>query len=308
MNTNNLEVLFKSNTLIKAKYDFTVAQNRLLQKVFYEIQKNKTNIATIDTIELKKIIKSKDVNTIPGIKTFLNNLKANEIMQIKNNKSWTVVNVISGFEYLKKENSFRIEIPILLLDLIHQYTKTGFTPTNVTKYISLGATNAQRLYELLRMWTGNKTIIEYSVDEIKEYLLLDNKYNLFSNFRRRIIEPVIKELKEKELLDIYNIEYVKTGRRVTSIKFYVKDLEPRTYKFEIKKDFDKPKKEVSSFANFTQRKYDYDKLEAQLLGWDTSDDDYEIATIEPAVACTTANFTQRKYDCDKLEEQLLGWS
>ena len=275
MNTNNLEVLFKSNTLIKAKYDFTVAQNRLLQKVFYEIQKNKTNIATIDTIELKKIIKSKDINTIPGIKTFLNNLKANEIMQIKSNKSWTVVNVISGFEYLEKENSFRIEIPILLLDLIHQYTKTGFTPTNVTKYISLGATNAQRLYELLRMWTGNKTIIEYSVDEIKEYLLLDNKYNLFSNFRRRIIEPVIKELKEKELLDIYNIEYVKTGRRVTSIKFYVKDLEPRTYKFEIKKDFDKPKKEVSSFANFTQRKYDYDKLEKQLLGWADDEEDYE---------------------------------
>ena len=275
MNTNNLEVLFKSNTLIKAKYDFTVAQNRLLQKVFYEIQKNKTNIATINTTELKKIIKSKDINTIPGIKTFLNNLKANEIMQIKSNKSWTVVNVISGFEYLEKENSFRIEIPILLLDLIHQYTKTGFTPTNVTKYISLGATNAQRLYELLRMWTGNKTIIEYSVDEIKEYLLLDNKYNLFSNFRRRIIEPVIKELKEKELLDIYNVEYIKTGRKVTSIKFYVKDLEPRTYKFETKKDFDKPKKEVSTFANFTQRKYDYDKLEKQLLGWVDDEEDYE---------------------------------
>ena len=275
MNTNNLEVLFKSNTLIKAKYDFTVAQNRLLQKVFYEIQKNKTNIATINIIELKKIIKSKDVNTIPGIKTFLNNLKANEIMQIKSNKSWTVVNVISGFEYLEKENSFRIEIPILLLDLIHQYTKTGFTPTNVTKYISLGATNAQRLYELLRMWTGNKEVIEYSLEEIKEYLLLDNKYNLFSNFRRRIIEPVITELKEKELLDIYKVEYIKTGRKVTSIKFYVKDLEPRTYKFEIKKDFDKPKKEVSSFANFTQRKYDYDKLEKQLLGWADDEEDYE---------------------------------
>ena len=275
MNTNNLEVLFKSNTLIKAKYDFTVAQNRLLQKVFYEIQKNKTNIATIDTIELKKIIKSKDVNTIPGIKTFLNNLKANEIMQIKNNKSWTVVNVISGFEYLKKENSFRIEIPILLLDLIHQYTKTGFTPTNVTKYISLGATNAQRLYELLRMWTGSKKVIEYSVDEIKKYLMLQDKYKVFQNFKVRVIEPAIKELREKELLDIYDVEYIKTARKVTSIKFYVKDLEPRTYKFEIKKDFDKPKKEVSSFANFTQRKYDYDKLEKQLLGWANDEEDYE---------------------------------
>ncbi|MBU5323412.1 helix-turn-helix domain-containing protein [Sarcina ventriculi] len=32
----------------------------------------------------------------------------------------------------------------------------------------------------------------------------------------------------------------------------------------------------SNFANFTQRKYDYDKLEKQLLGWDDSDDDYEV--------------------------------
>ena len=60
-------------------------------------------------------------------------------------------------------------------------------------------------------------------------------------------------------------------------------------------------------ANFTQRKYDYDKLEAQLLGWDTSDDNYEIGTIAPTSMPTTANFTQRKYDYNKLEAQLLGW-
>ena len=32
---------------------------------------------------------------------------------------------------------------------------------------------------------------------------------------------------------------------------------------------DKP----SNFANFTQRKYDYDKLEKQLLGWDDGEYD-----------------------------------
>ena len=31
----------------------------------------------------------------------------------------------------------------------------------------------------------------------------------------------------------------------------------------------------SNFANFTQRKYDYDKLEAQLLGWADDDEDYD---------------------------------
>ena len=272
---NDLQVLFKSNALIKAKYDFTVSQNRVLQKAFYEIQKNKINVAKITLQELKSLIKFKDYSTVEGIKRFLENLKENEIMHIKDNGEWLKVQVISGYKYDPTTKIFKIEIPMLLLQLIHEYTQTGFTPTNVTKYIGLGATNAQRLYELLRMWTGNKTIIEYSVDEIKEYLMLQNKYKVFNNFRVRVIESAVKELREKELLDIYNVEYVKTGRKVTSIKFYVKDLEPRTYKFETKKDFDKPKKEVSGFANFTQRKYNYDKLEKQLLGWADDEEDYE---------------------------------
>ena len=272
---NTLEILFKSNTLIKAKYDFTVSQNRVLQKVFYEIQKNKINVAEIPLDDMKKLIKHKDYNTVEGIKEFLKNLKENEIIQIKENGSWAVSSVVSFYSYNTTTQTFKIEIPLGLLALIHEYTTTGFTPTNVTKYISLGATNAQRFYELLRMWTGNKTIIEYSVDEIKEYLMLQNKYKVFNNFRVRVIESAVKELREKELLDIYNVEYVKTGRKVTSIKFYVKDLEPRTYKFETKKDFDKPKKEVSGFANFTQRKYNYDKLEKQLLGWADDEEDYE---------------------------------
>ena len=78
-----LEILFKSNTLIKAKYDFTVSQNRVLQKVFYEIQKNKINVAEIDLDDMKKLIKHKDYNTVEGIKEFLKNIKENEIMQFQ---------------------------------------------------------------------------------------------------------------------------------------------------------------------------------------------------------------------------------
>ena len=69
----------------------------------------------------------------------------------------------------------------------------------------------------------------------------------------------------------------------------------------------KRNKSIVATANFTQRKYDYDKLEQQLLGWDNSDDDYEIDVMESIIAPVNTNFTQRKYDYDKLEKQLLGW-
>lgn len=262
---NDLQILFKNNALIKAKYDFTVAQNRVLQKSFYEIQKNKVNIAKISLDEMKQLIKNKDYNTIENIKLFLQNLKDNEIMQIQSDGYWIKTSVISAYGYNKEKRIFFIEIPITLLNLIHEYTKTGFTPTDVTKYISLGATNSQRFYELLRMWTGNKKIVEYTVAEIREYLNLQNKYKVFSDFRKRIIEPTVKELSKKHLLEIYRVEYIKTGKSITSIRFYVNDLEPRQYKFKSKQD-----KVVNplGFNNFTERSYDYNKLEKQLLGWE----------------------------------------
>ena len=69
----------------------------------------------------------------------------------------------------------------------------------------------------------------------------------------------------------------------------------------------KKNKSNIAIANFTQRKYDYDKLEKQLLGWDNSEDDCEIGVIKSVQIPATANFTQRKYDYNKLEMQLLGW-
>jgi glutaredoxin-related protein len=56
----------------------------VLQKVKYK--KNKVNITEISLKELKSLIKFKDCNTVEDIKEFLNNLKENEIMHIKDNR------------------------------------------------------------------------------------------------------------------------------------------------------------------------------------------------------------------------------
>ena len=98
------------------------------------------------------------------------------------------------------------------------------------------------------------------------------------------------------------IAFYETGREKMALLIATKKAKYNSA-YNLKKN-----KSMVATANFTQRKYDYDKLEAQLLGWaDSDDDNYEIGTIEPTVVPTAANFTQRQYDCDKLEKQLLGW-
>ncbi len=97
------------------------------------------------------------------------------------------------------------------------------------------------------------------------------------------------------------IAFYETGREKMALLIATKKAKYNSA-YNLKKN-----KSMVATANFTQRKYDYDKLEKQLLGWDNSDDNCEIGTIIPTSTSITANFTQRQYDYDKLEKQLLGW-
>ena len=97
------------------------------------------------------------------------------------------------------------------------------------------------------------------------------------------------------------IAFYETGREKMALLIATKKAKYNSA-YNLKKN-----KSMIATANFTQRKYDYDKLEAQLLGWDNSEDDCEIGVIKSVQIPATANFTQRKYDYDKLERQLLGW-
>ena len=121
---------------------------------------------------------------------------------------------------------------------------------------------------------------------------LENRTNVVRKNVDKYLEVVVNDA----------IAFYETGREKMALLIATKKAEYNSA-YNLKKN-----KSMIATANFTQRKYDYDKLEKQLLGWDDSDDNnYEIDTIEPSVVPVVANFTQRKYDYDKLEVQLLGW-
>ena len=232
---NNLDILFKNNGLIKAKYDFTLIQNRILQQVFVNMQKEKSTEALFSLEEMQLLTGSNNNNKyINGIKEILDELMKNKVIQVKENGSWMSSYIIAAHGFNKDTNIFTISLSPIFVKMILGYKENGFTTLNVTKYLELGGSNSQRLYELLRMWTGSKIKIEYTPKEIKEYLCLTNKYKEFANFRVRVIEDSIKDINKKGLMNIKKVEYIKKGRSVDKIVFHVEDLEPKTYTFEKK--------------------------------------------------------------------------
>lgn len=102
--------------------------------------------------------------------------------------------------------------------------KEHFTRYNISNIVYLNA-NAVRLYEVLKRYQF-KGECELSIEKIKFFLGIDNRYPKFYEFKRWVLIPSQKEI--KKYTDIrFDFEPAKKDRkRIVSLKFYIYENEP----------------------------------------------------------------------------------
>ena len=240
----NNKILMKNNLLVKARYNLSLVENRIFLFMLYKLQKECNGVlkCSIPHKEFKEIIRCKESNTIKGILNVLEELRRKPIFfkeEKKNKKGnlWGAYGFINGYFYDDELGTFNIEASEKIHEILREYLKMGYTPVNVQIWLSLNNSYSQRFYDLLRLWSGTKNVITYKIDEIKELLMLEDKYDRYNDFKRRVIIPAIKGLNDTGFFDI-TINENKIGRKVESIDFIVKDLDKRVYfdKKEIKEN------------------------------------------------------------------------
>ncbi|HBH1603431.1 replication initiation protein [Clostridioides difficile] len=220
-------VLMKSNKFIMAKYDLQTVENRLFVRLLYEFQKNKSLEIKISIEEIRELMKNPNYTTPQAISKIFTKLRTGTIY-IKSDKSWGECSFIYYWLYNEDEKTFMVRTSNELLDLIENYIQVGYTPINLQIFFSLRNSYAQRFYDLLRLWTMTKNTITYTIDGLKELLMLTDKYSKYNDFKRRVIAPAVNELNSTNYFDIEFIEN-KKGKKVDSITFIVKDLDNRKY-------------------------------------------------------------------------------
>lgn len=236
--TDAKKVLMKNNVLVKARYSLTLIQSRIFIVMLYELQKDEKRgmSCTLPRKELQKLINSNDCKTINGIRKLLDSMMEETIYfkeEINNGKNaiWGKYKIINGYEYNDETDEFTISCSERVYDLLVSYLKIGYTPINLNVYLSLKNPNAQRIYDLLRLWSNTKTNITYSIDELKELLMLENKYKNYSDFKRYVLNPAKENLNNTGMFEL-DFTAHKSGRKVSSVTFYVKDLDDRKYFIE----------------------------------------------------------------------------
>ena len=109
-----------------------------------------------------------------------------------------------------------------------------FTRYKLSNVLSMRSKYSPRIYEILKCNEFKKQgYIEIEVDELRKLLKTENIYPRYNDFKRKVIEQSKKEL--DNLTDIkFDFEEIKTGRKITSIRFYIKSN--KTKIIENKKD------------------------------------------------------------------------
>ena len=115
--------------------------------------------------------------------------------------------------------------------------KNGYTKFFLETAFNLSSVNNMRIYEDLSHWANSKQNrdkdkikITKMLDVWKEQLGVQNKYKYSANFKKTVLVPAMKELKEKADLwfDIQGVK--KEGRKVIGwvLNIYKKNIVPKT--------------------------------------------------------------------------------
>jgi len=218
---NKLSVV-KSNKLVEAKYKLTLNEQRLILLMVSMIKPEDEDFKNIRIRikDLKEILdlRRKDLyEEVPEITKKL----MSRVLEIKDieEKRLLQISWLSSAEYLFGEGvvelSFDPKLKPYLLKL-----KEAFTIYNLQSVLKLRSSYAIRFYELLKQYEkiGNR---KFKIKELKDILGIGKKeYKLYGDFKRRVILPAQKELREKT--DIYfEFEEVKKGRKVVELIFNI---------------------------------------------------------------------------------------
>jgi plasmid replication initiation protein len=222
MTTENNYIVTKHNVLINASYKLTLLEQKFILACLGKTDSRKE-------ISLKTTLSASEFEEM-GVAP--SNLHRDLIVTVNRlfERSITIEdeNVKDTFRWIQRKIIHKkgdARVTIYWSDEVLQYIsqlKNRFTQYRLKNVKELRSSHSIRLYELLIQYkfTSKKELI-IDIDKFREALGLTNEYTKFKDFRKRVLEPAVKELNTHSDLTI-TLDNEKTGRKITALIFKFK--------------------------------------------------------------------------------------
>ncbi|WP_066679368.1 replication initiation protein [Clostridium septicum] len=212
-----------SQLIIKTKKGEQLTQDQ--EEILKKLDTIQALSCRISKEELFSILQRKNDRTKEEIDRRFNALQSAIFKFTTGEQSSTMVQLIGRVD--ETADGYIVNLDTKLYKYLFYSLDVGYTPVNLATLFNLTGQYAQALYVLLRSWTGTKREIEFTIEELRKYFKVGEKYKAYKNFKARVIVQAIEEINKTGSMTIEDFKEVKKGRSINSIIFIVNDLEPR---------------------------------------------------------------------------------
>jgi len=228
MNTDEKALVVRqSNELIEASYKIaSIGEGRLMRMLIAQVSPNDEDFKTyrIGVADFARFFGITHNSIHEQIEKSARALREREIL-IRKGKSWLSTGWLSHAEYIEGsgyvEVSFHAKLKPYLLGL-----QSYFTQYELEKVVNFRSGYSMRLFELLKKEQFKadgkgyfKRSFEY--DELRGLLGIEKEeYEFFKDFRVRVVDSSVKEINGNPDIQITQVDYPKTGRKVSHIVFH----------------------------------------------------------------------------------------
>jgi plasmid replication initiation protein len=219
----------KADVVVKARYKLNPLPLKFITTLISGLKRS-------DDINEEYVFKVRDFKELTGLKrkdlywAVKEALKEllEKPLHIPTKDGFIMCNWISGGHYVENAGEVRFMIYPKLRPFLLEAQKK-FLKYKLENILSLRSSYSIRLYEILKDWLelnaryGNKAEKIVSLKELREILEVPKSYQYgnSSGIKKRILEKAKSEFEEHTDI-IFEYEEIKTGRKVTHLKFIIR--------------------------------------------------------------------------------------
>ena len=223
LNKERTELVVKSNEIIRnIRYSLSATEMKILAYVI-------SKIVAEDT-ELKKVrFRIYDYMEVAGLTKIGGSdyRRLKKSIQELRDKSWWIKegNTETLFAWFDtaKINKNTKEVELTLSESLTPYLvqlKSNFSKYELINVLCLKSKYSIRLYEIFKsyLWLGKW---EVKVEDLRTLINMSDRYRDFTEFKRNILNPSIREINKYTDLTVELTDTIKSGRSIDLLKFSI---------------------------------------------------------------------------------------
>ena len=240
-------LVVKDNALINASYNLELTEQRLIMLAIINARESGQGITADSKLEIHASDYAKLFNvsadaSYKALREAVNNLFNRQFSYTAEYKKTGKVGIVrsrwvSRIFYVDDLALLEITFAPDVVPLITRLEE-HFTKYEAKQVAHLTSKYATRLYELLIAWREVGKVPQLELSEFRNRLgLVDSEYTAMSDFKKRVLEPSIKQINEHTYITV-TYEQHKKGRIISGFSFKFKQKQQP--KVEAKRDPNTP--------------------------------------------------------------------